>query len=54
VGRLDRDRLESYFKLRRELERHARLSDPRAMAEANRHLRALHRAQYRMPDKREV
>lgn len=54
AGSLDRDRLESYFKLRRELERHARLSDPRATAEANRRLRALHRAQYRMPDKRDV
>jgi len=54
AGSLALDRLESYFKLRRELERHARLTDPRAMADANRRLRALHRAQYRMPDKRDV
>jgi ribosome biogenesis GTPase len=52
-GSLDRERLESYFKLEREIERHARLSDPRAAADANRRLRAMHRAQYSMPDKRE-
>ncbi|HEX7977137.1 MAG TPA: ribosome small subunit-dependent GTPase A [Gemmatimonadaceae bacterium] len=53
AGSLEVERLESYFKLRREIERHARLSDPRAMAEANRRLRAMHRAQYSVPDKRE-
>jgi ribosome biogenesis GTPase len=53
AGSLELDRLESYFKLRREIERHARLSDPRASADANRRLRALHRAQYAMPDKRD-
>jgi ribosome biogenesis GTPase len=47
------ERLESYFKLRREIERHGRLSDPRAMAEANRRLRAMHRAQHSMPNKRD-
>jgi len=52
-GSLESDRLESYFKLRREIERHARLNDPRAAAEANRRLRAMHRAQYAMPDKRD-
>jgi ribosome biogenesis GTPase / thiamine phosphate phosphatase len=52
-GSLDRERLESYFKLGREIERHTRLSDPRAAAEANRRLRAMHRAQYSMPDKRD-
>jgi ribosome biogenesis GTPase / thiamine phosphate phosphatase len=51
-GSLDRARLASYFKLGREIERHTRLSDPRAAAEANRRLRAMHRAQYAMPDKR--
>jgi ribosome biogenesis GTPase len=51
-GSLGRDRLESYFKLRREIERHARLSDPRAAAEANRRLRAMHRAQYSIQSKR--
>jgi ribosome biogenesis GTPase len=53
AGTLEPERLESYFKLRREIERHARLNDPRAMAEANRRLRAMHRAQHSMPDKRE-
>jgi len=53
AGALEVERLESYFKLRREIERHVRLSDPRAMAEANRRLRAMHRAQYSMPDKRD-
>jgi ribosome biogenesis GTPase / thiamine phosphate phosphatase len=53
AGSLQLDRLESYFKLRREIERHARLGDPRASAEANRRLRAMHRAQYAMPDKRD-
>jgi ribosome biogenesis GTPase len=52
-GALELERLESYFKLRREIERHVRLSDPRAMADANRRLRAMHRAQYSMPDKRD-
>ena len=52
AGSLGSERLESYFKLRREIERHARLSDPRALAAANRRLRAMHRAQYTMPDKR--
>jgi ribosome biogenesis GTPase len=52
-GSLDRERLESYFKLGREIERHTRLSDPRAAAEANRRLRAMHRAQYSIPDKRD-
>src|SRR6185369_4256658 len=32
AGSLEAERLESYFKLRREIERHARLTDPRAMA----------------------
>ena len=54
AGSLEAERLESYFKLRREIERHARLTDPRAMAEANRRLRAMHRAQYSIPDKRET
>jgi ribosome biogenesis GTPase / thiamine phosphate phosphatase len=54
AGSLEAERLESYFKLRREIERHVRLTDPRAMAEANRRLRAMHRAQYSMPDKRET
>ena len=54
AGSLDKGRLESYFKLRREIARHARLSDPRASAEANRRLRAMHRAQYSMPDKRDL
>ncbi|MBW8769092.1 MAG: ribosome small subunit-dependent GTPase A [Gemmatimonadetes bacterium] len=53
AGSLALERLESYFKLRREMERHARLSDPRAAADANRRLRAMHRAQYSMPDKRD-
>jgi ribosome biogenesis GTPase len=53
AGSLELERLESYFKLRREIERHVRLSDPRATAEANRRLRAMHRAQYSMPDKRD-
>jgi len=53
AGALEVERLESYFKLRREIERHVRLSDPRAMAEANRRLRAMHRAQYSMPNKRD-
>ena len=52
-GSLEQERLESYLKLRREIERHARLADPRAAAEANRRLRAMHRAQYSMPDKRD-
>ncbi len=52
-GSLELERLDSYFKLRREIERHVRLTDPRAMAEANRRLRAMHRAQYSMPDKRD-
>jgi len=53
AGALEVERLESYFKLRREIERHVRLSDPRAMAEANRRLRAMHRTQYSMPNKRD-
>jgi ribosome biogenesis GTPase len=53
AGSLEQERLESYFKLRREIERHVRLSDPRAMAEANRRVRAMHRAQSAMPDKRD-
>jgi len=53
AGALEVERLESYFKLRREIERHVRLNDPRAMAEANRRLRAMHRAQYSMPNKRD-
>jgi ribosome biogenesis GTPase len=52
-GSLERERLTSYFKLLREIERHARLTDPRAAADANRRLRAMHRAQYSMPDKRD-
>jgi len=53
AGSLEQERLESYLKLRREIERHVRLSDPRAMAEANRRVRAMHRAQSAMPDKRD-
>ncbi len=53
AGALELDRLESYFKLRREIERLARSTDPVARAEANRKLRAMHRAQYAMPDKRD-
>jgi ribosome biogenesis GTPase / thiamine phosphate phosphatase len=53
AGAPEVERLESYFKLRREIERHVRLSDPRAMAEANRRLRAMHRTQYSMPNKRD-
>ena len=53
AGSLEADRLDSFSKLRREIERHVRLTDPRAMAEANRRLRSMHRAQYSMPDKRE-
>ena len=52
-GALEVDRLESYLKLRREVERLARATDPVARAAANRRLRAMHRAQYAQPDKRD-
>jgi ribosome biogenesis GTPase len=53
AGELEVERLASYFKLRREIERLARATDPVARAAVNRRLRAMHRAQYAMPDKRD-
>jgi len=53
TGSLDVERLDSYFKLRREIERLARATDPVARAAANRKLRAIHRAQSVKPDKRD-
>ncbi len=52
-GALDVERLANYFKLRREIERLARATDPVARAAANRKLRAIHRAQSATPDKRD-
>jgi ribosome biogenesis GTPase len=53
AGALEAARLESYFKLRREIERLERSTDALARAAANRRLRAMHRAQYSRPDKRD-
>jgi hypothetical protein len=52
-GALDVERLANYYKLRREIERLARATDPVARAAANRKLRAVHRAQSATPDQRD-
>jgi ribosome biogenesis GTPase len=51
AGRLDRARVDSFHKLRRELESLARRQDGSAVREEKRRWRAIHRAMRRMPEK---
>jgi ribosome biogenesis GTPase / thiamine phosphate phosphatase len=53
-GALSIERLESYFKLGREIARHTSLTDPLALAAEKKRLRAMFRAHRAAPDKRDV